>query len=102
MTCQRVGHTPAPSPANVKRGEGWQNDEPLLPSLPPKWPGWPSPAKSRLKLTFNELVDAHNERDDEISWLKAKVADLEDRSRWNNVKIRGIPESVTAPDLNTL
>lgn len=48
--------------------------------------------------TFNELVDAHD-RDDEIYWIKTKMADLEDRARRNNVKIRGIPESIYPPDL---
>lgn len=42
--------------------------------------------------TFNTMVEAHNDHDDEISWLKAKVADLEDRSIRNNLKIRWIPE----------
>lgn len=41
--------------------------------------------------TFNELVHAHNERDNKI-WLKAKVVDLEYLSRRNNVKLKGIPE----------
>lgn len=49
--------------------------------------------------SFNELVDAHNAREDDVEWLKAKVADLEDRSRRNNLKIRGIPESVLPKDL---
>lgn len=31
--------------------------------------------------------------------IKAKLADIEDRSRRNNVKIRGIPESVQQQDL---
>lgn len=49
--------------------------------------------------TFNEMVDAQNDRDDEIVQIKTKLADLEDRSRHNNVKIWGIPESVKPPDL---
>lgn len=49
--------------------------------------------------TFNDLVDAHNDRDDDMLQLKLKLANLEDRSRRNNVKIRGIPESVKNPDL---
>ena len=44
--------------------------------------------------SFNSLVDAHNDQEDELAWLKTKVSDLEDRSRRNNVKIRGVPESV--------
>lgn len=51
--------------------------------------------------TFNNLVDAHNAREDDIDWLKAKVADLEDRSCRNNLKIRGIPESVPPEDLRS-
>lgn len=48
--------------------------------------------------TLNDLVDAHNDRD-EIFQMKLKLANLEDRSRRNNVKIRGIPEKVKPPDL---
>lgn len=40
--------------------------------------------------TFNDMVDAQ---------IKTKLADLEDRSRRNNVKIRGIPKTVKPPDL---
>lgn len=35
----------------------------------------------------NSLVDSHNDQSDEVIGLKAKVADLEDRSRWNNIKL---------------
>lgn len=42
---------------------------------------------------FNELVDVHSEHEEDVEWIKAKLADLEDRSRWNNLKIRGIPET---------
>lgn len=31
--------------------------------------------------TFNNMVDAHNEHEEDIVWLKSKVTDLEDRSR---------------------
>lgn len=44
--------------------------------------------------SHNTLIDAHNDQSDEITWLKAKVADLEDRSRRNNIKIRGVPEVI--------
>lgn len=50
---------------------------------------------------FNDLVDSHNSQTDEVTWLKSKVSDLEDRSRQNNLKIRGIPESVKTEDLAT-
>lgn len=49
--------------------------------------------------TINDLVDAHNTAEEEQTWIKAKLADLEDRSRRNNVKIRGIPESVQPSEL---
>lgn len=41
--------------------------------------------------SFNALVDSHTKQDDEVEWLKAKV---EDRSHRNNVKMRGIPETI--------
>lgn len=44
--------------------------------------------------SHNTLKDAHNDQEDELEKLKAKVADIEDRSRWNNVKLGGVPESV--------
>lgn len=50
--------------------------------------------------SHNTLIDAHNEQDDEMEKLKTKIAVLEDRSRWNNVKLRGVPESVLNAQLN--
>lgn len=47
---------------------------------------------------FNDLVDAHTKKKEEVEWLKSKVADLEDSSRCNNVKILGIPETVLSND----
>lgn len=49
--------------------------------------------------TFTEMMDSHNDRDEELLVIKSKLADVEDRSRRNNVKIRGIPESVKNQDL---
>lgn len=49
--------------------------------------------------SFNTMVDAHGNHDEEIAWLKNKVADLEDRSRRKNLKIRGIPETIPAAQL---
>lgn len=49
---------------------------------------------------MNDLVDAHDEREGENEWIKAKLADMEDRPRRNNLKIRGIPESVQQSDLS--
>lgn len=42
----------------------------------------------------NGLVGAHNHLEDEVASLTAKLADLEDRNRRNNIKLRSIPESV--------
>lgn len=47
---------------------------------------------------YNEIADAHDHQVEEIRFLQAKVADLEDRSRRNNIKFRGIPETVKAQD----
>lgn len=44
--------------------------------------------------TINDLVDAQEENEDEMEGIRAKMADMEDRSRRNNMKIRGIPETV--------
>lgn len=49
--------------------------------------------------SFITLVNAHSDHREEIAWLKDKIADLEERSRRNNIKIRGIPEAVAAPQL---
>lgn len=49
--------------------------------------------------SHNTLVDAHNDQSDDIIWLKAKVGDLADRSRRNNVKICEIPEAVQSTQL---
>lgn len=45
------------------------------------------------------MVDAYTDQDAEIQSLQAKIADLEDRSRQNKIKFRGIPESVPSADL---
>lgn len=44
--------------------------------------------------TVNDLIDRHEERDDNMEGMKAKLADTEDRSRCNNLKIREVPEMV--------
>lgn len=49
--------------------------------------------------TVNDLVDAHEENLEDRAWIKRKMADLEDRSRRNNIKIRGIAESVQPHEL---
>lgn len=52
--------------------------------------------------SFNDLVDAHSEKEDEFESMKAKLADLEDRSRRNNVEIRRYPRVCTAASLKRL
>lgn len=49
--------------------------------------------------SHNTLIDAHIDHSEELTWLRSKVADLEDRSRRNNVKIRGVPETVLPTQL---
>lgn len=39
--------------------------------------------------TINDLVDYTEEKEGDTEWIKAKLADIEDRSRRNNMKIRG-------------
>lgn len=55
---------------------------------------------SDMVTTINDLVEAHEENIAERHWLKAKIANLEDRSRRNNLTIRGIPESVQSSELH--
>lgn len=45
------------------------------------------------------LVDAHNQLEEEIKSHAAKLADLEDRNKRNNLMLRSIPESVSNADL---
>lgn len=54
---------------------------------------------SAMTVTVNDLVDGHDHTRDEQQWVRAKMADLENRSRRNNVKIRGIPETIVPADL---
>lgn len=49
--------------------------------------------------SFNTLVKSHSANNEKITWLKDKIADLEDRPRRNNIKIRGISESVSPQKL---
>lgn len=53
-----------------------------------------------MTATVNDLVDAQDHTHYEQQWMKAKMVHLEDRSRRNNVKIRGIPKSILPHDLN--
>ncbi|OCT57245.1 hypothetical protein XELAEV_18003755mg [Xenopus laevis] len=54
---------------------------------------------AEMTVAHNELVDAHRELMGEAKWMKEKIADWEDRNRRNNVKLRGVPESVSNDDL---
>lgn len=49
--------------------------------------------------TVNYLVDAHEENLEDRTWIKHNLGDLEDRSCRNTNKIRGISETVQAPNL---
>lgn len=48
----------------------------------------------------NGLADAHGLLEEEVATLTAKLADIEDRNRRNNVKFRGVPESVPPSELS--
>lgn len=47
----------------------------------------------------NEVMDVCADMREEQTWIRAKLADLEDRSRRNNIKLRGVPESILPADL---
>lgn len=49
-----------------------------------------------IKRKMDDLFIDRNEveQESELTWIKNKIADLEDRSRCNNPKIRGIPDPV--------
>lgn len=53
----------------------------------------------KLYKAHNDLVDAYANQENDIQRLKTKIVDLEDHSRCNNIKFRGIPESVAPSDL---
>uniref|UniRef100_A0A8C5Q945 Uncharacterized protein n=1 Tax=Leptobrachium leishanense TaxID=445787 RepID=A0A8C5Q945_9ANUR len=52
-----------------------------------------------LCLAHNDLVDRHIALQAAHDTMASKLADMEDRSRRNNVRIRGIPEAVAPADL---
>lgn len=56
---------------------------------------------SNYATAYIELVDAHQHQAEEMQLITAKMADLEDRSRRNNLKIRGIPETVPPAELSS-
>lgn len=49
---------------------------------------------SAVATAYNAVVDKQDDHSNIICQLQLKIADLMDRSRWNNIKIRDIPESV--------
>lgn len=51
-----------------------------------------------ITTTVTDLVYANEEGIEERQWLRAKIADLEDRSICNNLKLGGIPESVPSQE----
>lgn len=52
-----------------------------------------------LATTINNLIAAHDTKEDEMKKINAKIDDIEDRSRRNNLKIRGVPELIKQSDL---
>lgn len=48
----------------------------------------------------NKFMDSYKDQEQEIKWLQSKIADFEDRSCRNNIKCRGITESIQLADLN--
>ncbi|XP_056396802.1 uncharacterized protein LOC130291701 [Hyla sarda] len=52
-----------------------------------------------VAFNHNGLTDKVISLQEEISAMKIKMADMEDRGRRNNVKIRGVPETVKDADL---
>lgn len=51
--------------------------------------------------SHNDLITSHEALQAEVSALRDKVSDLEDRSRRNNLKIRGIPETIPISELHS-
>lgn len=51
-----------------------------------------------LFYAHNDIVHSHESQVQDFHWLKNKIAD---RSRQNNLKIRGVPESVTPKTCRT-
>lgn len=47
---------------------------------------------------YNEMADAYDHHTEEIRFLQVKMADLEDRSRRNNIKFRSILETIKPPE----
>lgn len=54
---------------------------------------------SDLLTAHNDTVEVCTEHEADLQAINLKLADLEDRSRRNNIKFRNIPESIPQPDL---
>lgn len=51
--------------------------------------------------SHNSLIDSHSALEEEVQRLANKVLHLVNRSRRNNIRLRGVPESVAPDQLNT-
>lgn len=51
-------------------------------------------------LAHNELVNSNFDIEDELKAICLKMADIEDRAPRNNVKFRGLPESIKPANLS--
>lgn len=54
---------------------------------------------AEFSTAHNDLVDANNEKEDELELLRCKMADLEDRSHRNNVKLCRVAKTVPPVEL---
>lgn len=52
---------------------------------------------AELVKSHNTLIDSHSALEEEVTRLASNALDLEDHSQRNNIRINGIPETVT-PD----
>ncbi|KAJ1179929.1 hypothetical protein NDU88_005159 [Pleurodeles waltl] len=48
--------------------------------------------------TLETHVNTIQDRDQDLSYLRSKITDLEDRSRWDNIRLFGIPGNEEGPD----
>lgn len=48
---------------------------------------------------YNKVAEVQDHHTQEVRYLREKMTDLEDRSRKNNIKFRGITESIKPPEL---
>lgn len=65
-----------------------------------KCPWWEKGLTKYITKTVNDIICANEESEEERHWMLAKIADLEDRSRRNNVKLREVPETMPAQDIS--